>query len=171
MITTILICALTYIAIGYIVYGLLKAFGMLSRIEGSSMMPTLCDGDYVLQLPVFQKTKIERYDCICLNAPTTAEQFAGKMLTKRIIGLPGETVQIKSGRIYINNELLEDDIKTIITNPGKAKCPITLGQDEYFVLGDNRNSSHDSRYFGAVKRDLICYRVEHRVCHFFARGR
>ena len=75
---------------------------------------------------------------------------------KRIIGLPGETVEIDGEDIYIDGEVLEEDYgKTDITFPGIAEDPVVLGDDEYFVLGDNRGISKDSRSFGAVKKENI----------------
>ena len=77
---------------------------------------------------------------------------------KRIIGLPGETVQIVGETIYINGEPLEENYgKDPITYEGVAEEPIKLGEDEYFVLGDNREVSQDSRYeeVGNIKKDLI----------------
>ena len=77
---------------------------------------------------------------------------------KRIIGLPEETIQIKDGYVYINDKQLEEDYgKEIIEDSGLAVDKITLKKDEYFVLGDNRNGSIDSRRtdIGAVKREQI----------------
>ena len=78
---------------------------------------------------------------------------------KRVIGLPGETVQIVGGRVYINGELLESDVygNELMISAGRASQPITLGENEYFVLGDNRNGSKDSRVeeVGNVKRSQI----------------
>lgn len=88
---------------------------------------------------------------------------------KRIIGLPGETVQIKGETIYINGEPLEENYgKDPITYQGVASKPITLGADEYFVLGDNREVSKDSRYpeVGNVKKELIVGKAWLRVYPF-----
>ena len=85
---------------------------------------------------------------------------------KRVIGLPGETVQIQGSDIYIDGERLEEDYgKMPITNPGIAKDPITLEDDEYFVLGDNREISLDSRYdsVGPVKKELIAGKAVLRI--------
>lgn len=85
------------------------------------------------------------------------------MIVKRVIGLPGEKVQIEDGQIYINDRLLYEAEQEMpaITSPGMAEHPIELGEEEYFLLGDNRDSSEDSRFanVGNVKRDKISGKV------------
>ncbi|HCY60761.1 MAG TPA: signal peptidase I, partial [Lachnoclostridium sp.] len=81
---------------------------------------------------------------------------------KRIIGLPGETVQIKNGSVYINGELLKaENGLAEATIAGVAEYPVELGDDEYFLLGDNRESSEDSRFsgIGNIKRENLIGRV------------
>ena len=81
---------------------------------------------------------------------------------KRVVGLPGETIQIIGGYVYIGGELLEEDESfDKIADPGMAENEVVLGSDEYFVLGDNRNNSEDSRSgnIGAVKKETIAGKV------------
>ena len=85
---------------------------------------------------------------------------------KRIIGLPGETVQIVDGYIYINGKQLDEHYgNEIIEEAGMAAEPVTLGEDEYFVMGDNRNNSQDSRVsdVGAIHRDELMGRAWIRI--------
>ena len=102
--------------------------------------------------------------------PETTKIQDIKYLVKRVIGLPGETVYIdEEGRIYIDDELLEEDFgKEVILSAGMAREPITLGPDEYFVLGDNRNESLDSRDYmvGNIRRDEIIGRAWVRIYPF-----
>ena len=95
----------------------------------------------------------ERYDIIIFPGPEEFGQHP--YYIKRIIGMPGETVQIKDGKVYINDKELKSDVYGItdyIDYPGIAEEPITLGDDEYFCLGDNRPVSQDSRY----EEDVPC---------------
>ena len=93
---------------------------------------------------------------------------------KRIIGLPGETVQVVDGYVYINGSRLESDIygNELMDDPMAASQPITLGEDEYFVLGDNRNHSQDSRdpSVGEVKKDTIMGKAWVRIYPFDKMG-
>ena len=108
----------------------------------------------------------ERFDIIVFPFQYQSNTY----YIKRIIGLPGETVYINdAGEIYINGKLLEEDYGLdTIQNPGLASEPITLGEDEYFVMGDNRNNSSDSRdpSVGILKRKDLLGRAWVRIYPF-----
>ena len=155
----IVILVLTYVIITYV--------GQRTSVSGSSMETTLSDGDQLLVDKLsyrFQAPK--RFDIIVF--PYQYEENV--YYIKRIIGLPGETVQVKDGYVYINGEKLESDIygKEVMQSTGIAAEPITLGDDEYFVLGDNRNNSSDSRdpSVGILKRKDLLGRAWVRIYPF-----
>lgn len=137
-------------------YLLITFFFSNMNVSGHSMNDTLKDGDLVLLNKVAYNIKSpERYDLIAFKPEiATVSEYS----IKRVIGLPGETVQIIDGKVYIDGHILKDDvIKTEIYNAGLATDPIKLDYNEYFVLGDNRNNSDDSRFsnVGLVKRSSI----------------
>jgi signal peptidase I len=110
------------------------------------MEPTLSDGDNLFVDKISYRFKDpERFDIIVFPFQYKEDTY----YIKRIIGLPGETVQIDTdGNIYINGEILQESYGKEVIKPeniGRAVEPITLGEDEYFVMGDNRNNSSDSR--------------------------
>lgn len=137
-------------------YLIMMAFFTNATITGHSMNNTLYNGDKVLVNKIaYTFHAPERYDLIVFESDMSG--ISGSYV-KRIIGLPGETVQIIDGIVYIDGKPLENDvISTYINKPGLASEPIKLSYDEYFVLGDNRNNSDDSRYsnIGLIKRDKI----------------
>ena len=137
-----------------------------TEVQGSSMEPHLHNGENIMVDKLsYRFHDPERFDIIVFRYLYKKNTF----YIKRVIGLPGETVQIADGVIYINGEPLEEDYGLEeITNPGRALEPITLGEDEYFVLGDNRNNSEDSRYanIGNIKKEYIIGKVWFRVAPF-----
>lgn len=148
-------------------YFVINFVGCRSRVDGSSMNPTLEDGDnlWVDKLS-YRFGNPKRFDVIIFNYDEDTTYV------KRIIGLPGETVRIdQDGHIFINDQLLKEDYgKEVIlpTNLGRASQPVVLGEDEYFVLGDNRNNSQDSRWadVGNVNRKDIVGKVILRIYPF-----
>ena len=138
---------------------LLNQGTLFNTVSGESMMPTLTDGQ---RLYSDRREDFLRQDIVCLTLPEKGLEFPGttedELLVKRIIGLPGEHVRIDSGsRIYIDDIYLyepylsEDNRDTTYEDYDGRIMDITLGENEYFVLGDNRGDSLDSRAFGPVQ--------------------
>ena len=158
-----LLSLLIYIGIVVLICFLITQFvGRRTSVHGSSMEPTLSNDDSLwINLLSYRFGDPERYDIIVFPYADDVHYI------KRIIGLPGETVQIAdNGDIFIDGQLLEEPNKfSRIVNPGRASNPITLGPDEYFVLGDNRNNSRDSRYsdVGNIKREKILGKAVFRL--------
>ena len=131
-------------------------FGQQVSTVGDSMKPVLGNGDVVLVNRIIYNATTPKRGDIIIFKPKGNENV--HYYTKRIIGLPGETVEIMENRIYIDGEKLEERYETTdIDDVGIVKEKVKLAGDEYFVLGDNRASSEDSRNadVGNVKREYI----------------
>lgn len=133
-------------------------------VDGTSMEKTLHNKNYLLTdklTLVFDDP--DRFDIVVLKpfGEDVEEDYI-----KRVIGLPGETIQVINDTILINGEVLKDKYKwEAMKSGGIAETPILLGKDEYFVMGDNRNDSGDSReeWIGPIKRKDICGRAFLRI--------
>ena len=149
-----------------LVFVLFTYVGQKVVVDGSSMNPTLEDQDYLwVDKLRYRFTDPKRFDVIVFPYRPGSDI----LFIKRIIGLPGETVQIDNGKIYINGNLLDEDYGlATIEDPGVASSKVILAHDEYFVLGDNRNNSNDSRKsdVGNIKRENIMGKAVLRVSPF-----
>lgn len=141
------VVALTFLFVQFV--------GQRTHVNGDSMNVTLEDGDnLIVDKLSYRFTDPERFDIIVFPYKYQKKTY----YIKRIIGMPGETVQIIDGMVYIDGEMLDETYgKEVMQYSGVASDPITLGEDEYFVLGDNRNNSSDSRdpSVGNIQKDQI----------------
>ena len=130
-------------------------------VEGASMEPTLSDSDNLIVDKIsYRFREPHRFDIVVFPS----EDIEGRHYVKRIIALPGETIQVVAGKVYIDGVLMEVDYgNALMQYAGIADHPLTLGDDEFFVLGDNRNNSRDSRQMGIQHRDDIIGRAFLRV--------
>lgn len=124
-------------------------------VSGSSMVPTFENGDYLIIDKIsYVLSDPKRDDVVVFRYPNDTTKF----FIKRIIGLPNETVDIKGSEITITNDTHRTGFKLnqpFIKSPANNTTHFELKSDEYFVMGDNRNASSDSRYWGAVKKNLL----------------
>jgi signal peptidase I len=129
--------------------------GQATRVEGQSMEPNLySDQRLVVEKLSYRFHGPQRFDIVVLKMPSQGEE----LLIKRVVGLPGETVEIKNGHVYINGEPLEEPYIEEMTQPGRHG-KVTVPPLHVFVLGDNRDRSNDSRSFGPVAIDNLVGRA------------
>lgn len=131
-------------------------FGQRVVVTESSMEPTIQPGDKIfINVAAYKLSSPKRGDIIAFK---NGSKDDSGLNIRRIIGLPGETIQIVDGQILIDGTVYEEEegFETI-TNPGTAGEPVVIGSNEYFVLGDNRNNSEDSRHLdiGLIKEENI----------------
>jgi len=122
------------------------------KVEGTSMSPLLVDQERIfINKFVYRFGAVERGDVVVFWYPRDRT----KSFIKRVVGMPGEKVEIRRGRVYVNGEALEE---TYLVSPGSDASyhgPVQVPEGYYFVLGDHRSSSNDSRLFGPVSESLI----------------
>ena len=136
--------ALPYIVILLLVFIIRTFIVTPAGVDGPSMQETLYTNDIVL-INKLNKNNVQRYDILVVK-------YKNERLVKRLIAMPGETIKCEEGIIYINGEEKSNEY-------GYGKnidfSEVKLGDDEYFVIGDNRSDSFDSRFFGPIKKDKI----------------
>lgn len=131
-----------------IVFLCFKFIFISAIVDGNSMYPTLHDGDRGFSFVVTKNIGIERFD-ICVIDPEDVDY----LLVKRVIGLPGETIEYKDNKLYVNGEYIKENFLSDEVNT--YDFTVTLGEDEYYCLGDNRENSNDSRHYGAFSSEEI----------------
>jgi len=145
------VAAIALVLAGLVRYFLVQPF----FVEGASMEPNFEDGEYLLidEISYYFKSP-QRGEVIVFHYPLDASKY----YIKRVIGLPNETVDIKGNEVTITNGDYKEGFKLeqpFVKNISNNDTHFELKNDEYFVMGDNRSASSDSRYWGAVKKDLL----------------
>lgn len=167
-----IISTIVYLLVVFVlIFLFIHYVGQRTVVSGSSMENTLSNGDnLIIDKISYRFRDPERFEVVVFPYKLDEKTF----FIKRVIGLPGETVYIDAkGTIYINGEKLEENYgREVIANPGLASSEITLADDEYFVLGDNRNNSEDSRFddVGNIKRSDLIGRAWVRIYPFSEMG-
>ena len=152
----LIVLCLTYVVIHFV--------GQRTQVIGGSMETTLSENDnLIVDKLTYRFREPKRFDIIVFPFQHEEDTY----YIKRIIGLPGETIYIdEEGNIYIDDEILQESYgKEVIKDAGRAYEPVVLGDDEYFVMGDNRNNSQDSRdpSVGKISRSAIIGRAWIRI--------
>ena len=129
--------------------------GMKTSVIGPSMEPSLYNGQKIFLNRLIYKVASPRVGDVIVFLPNGNEK--SHYYVKRVVGVPGDTLYIKNGLLYVNEETVEDYFNDRIAEPGLLESEVTLGEDEYFVIGDNCNNSEDSRSanIGSVRKSYI----------------
>ncbi|MDE7201024.1 MAG: signal peptidase I [Lachnospiraceae bacterium] len=129
--------------------------GMKTSVIGPSMEPSLYNGQSIFLNRLIYKVASPREGDVIVFLPNGNEK--SHYYVKRVVGVPGDTLYIKNGLLYVNDETVEEYFNDRIAEPGLLESKVTLGEDEYFVIGDNCNNSEDSRSanIGTVKKSFI----------------
>ena len=162
------------LGVAFVVVFLIRTFLFtMIRVDGESMLETLQDGDRIASTIIDLKLYGPEYgDIVICDYPGYEKPFflaPDEFLIKRLIGKPGDTVAIANGQTILNGEMLDEPYVEYV-KVGEFYGPITLGEDEYFVMGDNRADSLDGRSFGPIERSEIAAIARLRLWPFDQMG-
>lgn len=148
------------LAVAFVVALLIHNYAVAqTEVEMNSMENTLYEGQRLIEDKItYRFTDPDRGDIVIVHGPEYEQR-----LVKRVIGLPGDVLDIKGGNVYINGELLEEEYTKGETFPNGLAVPYTVPQDHYFVMGDNREISLDSRQLGPIQASSIEGRIVYRI--------
>lgn len=128
-------------------------------IPSEAMVPTLKIGDHVLvNKAAYEHAAPKRGDIVVFKAPPAAASANIQYLVKRVVGMPGETIEGRDGRIYFDGQLLDEPYLSKHVE-SRTFGPDVIPRGEYFMLGDNRQNSKDSTFFGPIRRSALLGRV------------
>lgn len=157
--------------------GLLPALGayftcmsilLFAYVPSGSMLPTFQLGDIAISYKLIAPESIEREDIVTFSPATEANADMGldpqAIFVKRVVGLPGDTIEISGGVLYVNGEAQVRDYTAEEKTGDFAK--VTVPEDSFFVMGDNRNYSEDSRFIGFIPFENLCGKVVFHTRHF-----
>lgn len=150
------------ILIGLLIVVLLRSFVFgLFYVPSGSMLPTLQINDHVVVTKfTYQFSAPKRGDIVVFDYPVALAETGEKVkYVKRLIGLPGEKIEIKEGKLFVNDNLIDEPYLASDSDMSDFS-PTLLGEKEYFMMGDNRNHSNDSRYWGTVDEALLVGKVQ-----------
>lgn len=140
---------------------------LLSSVEGSSMEPTLHDGQYIFP----EKGTVKRGDIITTRI--CEEGQTDKIVVKRVIGIPGDKIKITKEGVFVNEEMISEEYVSQelkkFTYLENGYNDIVLAKNEYYIMGDNREDSYDSRFFGPVEEQNLIYRQFEKTTKYFWR--
>lgn len=146
------------VIVGILIALLIRTLFTPVNIVGDSMYPTLKNGQLYTATTLFDKDDITYDIIVCFKPSTDVVKYI-----KRVVALPGDTVEIIDGYLYVNGIKQKTSFPKMESGGIIENNPITLDNDEYFCLGDNRNASNDSRFIGPVKYEQIKYLLKHKI--------
>jgi signal peptidase I len=148
----------------------LSTSGQIVRVPTQGMMPTIKPGDYaVIDRRYYSTNPVKRFDMVLIKDPSGAKESDGRnsMFIKRVVGLGGETIEIRGGSLLLNGSEINEPFQTVPFNRAEKFDPFVVPNGQFFLLGDNRQNSADSRYWEkhSLEKSYIVAKVTEIIAH------